>query len=405
MRLRIIPCLPFVPPLSLYLIATMLLNVMTDSVMHAVRCCAVPLRSLLLVAMIAIGGAPFGLNSVLANESIVDLESGSDAGVSELDLAESSDGDVQSEIELTDAELADCVSLASINPSCCERVFLFSTRHLPFDACRAPLEETPYKAWQIECGQSRSIEAQEYFASLRPDRPVVIYVHGNRMPASNIVNRAMQVRQTIKCNLDQPVDWLIFSWPSAQEGIAVHDVRRKADRCDAQSLYLATVMRAHVEAGTPLAVVGFSFGGRVVTGALHALAGGTLSGRTIPGPKIEGAAVDVGLVAPAIESNWLASCGYHRMATKNMDQLFLMYNRRDAVLKRYWLLEKVRSQTALGYSGPSSFAPRYDGTRLPVRSRDFSGSVRLRHVEMDYYENGCGCDFARLISDAGSQSY
>lgn len=295
--------------------------------------------------------------------------------------------------------------LVSLSPTDCERVFLFSTRHLPHDACCVSLDQPAFHIYQIECGQSRVIDSQQYFASIRPDRPVVIYVHGNRMPASNVVQRAMQVRQMIKRTLTQPVDWLIFSWPSAQEGIAIHDVRRKADRCDAQSLYLATIMRSHAAAGTPLAVVGFSFGGRVVTGALHAMAGGTLSGRSIPGATIEGAGVEVGLVAPAIESNWLASCGYHRFATKNMDQLFLMYNRRDAVLKRYWRLEKVRNQTALGYSGPTSFAPRIDGSRLPVRSRDFSGSVRLRHAELDYYENGCGRDFARLIQESASQAY
>ncbi|OYP33108.1 hypothetical protein CGZ80_17940 [Rhodopirellula sp. MGV] len=308
--------------------------------------------------------------------------------------------------DLSDEEFESSVPCELLNvaaPS--ERVFLFSTRHLPFDACHAPLDAPPFKVWQIHCGQSQAMDCDQYLASLHPGRPVVVYVHGNRMPASNIVNRAMQVRRTIQGGLDQPVDWLIFSWPSAKEGIAVHDVRRKADRCDAQSLYLATLLRMHVVAGTPMAVVGFSFGGRVVTGSLHALAGGGLSGRTIPGETIQGANINVGLVAPAIESTWLGSCGYHCLATKNMDQLSLMYNRSDAILKRYWLLEKVRNQTALGYSGPRCFAPRVDGSKLPVRARDFSGSVRLRHAELEYYENGCGCDFARLIRDAGNQTY
>ena len=115
----------------------------------------------------------------------------------------------------------------------------------------------------------------------------------------------------------------------------------------------------------------------------------------------------VGLVAPAIESGVLVRNGYHRQATKNMDRLLLLYNRRDILLKRYWLIEKVRRETALGFSGPSRFAPRLDGSKLPVRSRDCSPSVRLRHVELDFYRTGCnaGRDMAGLISAPYPQSH
>lgn len=234
-----------------------------------------------------------------------------------------------------------------------------------------------------------------------PGRPVVIYIHGNRMPADEITSRASSVRRQIRARcMRQPVDWVVFSWPSDREMAGVKDFREKADRCDAQGLYLASLMRNYVEASTPMVMIGYSFGARVATGALHALAGGRLAGRCLPTEPVTGANVNVGLVAPAIESNWLGGRGYHGHATKNMNQLVLLYNRRDVVLKRYWLLEKVRRETALGYSGPTCFAPRIDGSRLPVRSRDCSPSVKIRHSELDYYGAGChaGCDMARLIN-------
>ena len=289
-------------------------------------------------------------------------------------------------------------------PSCdcdADRTFVVSTRHLCTDVCRVCVNRVPFQIWQLDCRSSTRIDWNEYQTLLRPERPVVIYVHGNRMPADELVQRATKVRQYIRRRLHlSGVDWVYFSWPSERSGIGIRDVREKADRCDAEGLYLAKFLRPHVQASVPLAMIGYSFGARVVTGSLHALAGGCLGGRRLPEEGLTGANVRVALIAAAIESTWLAGNGYHGRATKNMDELMLLYNRRDAVLKRYWLIEKVRRETALGYSGPTHFAPRVDGTRLPVFSRDCSPSVRIRHAELDYYGTRCnaGGDMARLIN-------
>jgi hypothetical protein len=181
----------------------------------------------------------------------------------------------------------------------------------------------------------------------------------------------------------------------------VHDFRRKADRTEAQGLYLSWLLRKHVESDVPTTLIGYSFGVPVVTGALHALAGGKLGGRSLPGPAINGIPFDAGFVAPAIERHSLTSHGEYALATKNLDRLLLLYNRRDAVLKRYWLLDRVRGTVALGYSGPTAFAPRADGSKLSVRARDCSPSVGLQHVELNYYNKSClaGPEMAALIDD------
>ena len=63
-------------------------------------------------------------------------------------------------------------------------------------------------------------------------------------------------------------------------------------------------------------MIGYSFGGRVVTGSLHALAGGPLGRRVLHGSTVTGANIDVGLVAPAIEDDWLGTGQYHGNAPK-----------------------------------------------------------------------------------------
>ncbi len=283
-----------------------------------------------------------------------------------------------------------------------DRIFLVSTRHLTSDVRCADLAEVSLRIWQLRAGCTVPIDLPTYKSLLQPGRPVVIYVHGNRMPVEDAVARGNQVRCNIKRRMrTSGVDWVYFSWPSEKTSIGISDFREKADRTDVQGLYLAALLRTHVRAATPLTMVGYSFGARVITGSLHALAGGTLAGRSLPDDPIVGADIRVGLIAAAIESMWLTRRGYHGQATQNMNRLALLYNRRDAVLKRYWLLERVRQRTALGYSGPTRFATRVDGSRLPVRSRDCSPSVRLRHAELDYYGARCraGCDLAQLIDE------
>jgi hypothetical protein len=213
------------------------------------------------------------------------------------------------------------------------------------------------------------------------------------MPEKTAICYGLGIRQqSTRCRKSGPVDWVIWSWPSAKQGILVHDARRKADRTDTQGLYLSWVLRKHVEASVPTTLIGFSFGSRVITGGLHALAGGKLAGRRLPGSAITDARFDAGLLAPAIESDWMARCGYHSKATQNLDKLVVMYNQRDPVLKRYWLLERVRGNIAMGYSGPRTFAPRADGSKITVRARDCSPFVGKQHSELDYYKKSCRAD-------------
>ena len=228
----------------------------------------------------------------------------------------------------------------------------------------------------------------------------MIYVHGNRTPAPIAIERGLTIyRYVTRHRCSEPIDWVIWSWPSERKGILLHDAREKAKRTDAQGMYLAFFLRDNFTVADAPTMIGYSFGGRLVTGSLHALAGGRLGGRRLPGPEITGAGIRAGLVAPAIERSWLAANGYHGRATKNMNQMVLMYNHRDSVLKRYWLLDRVRSSVALGYSGPRAIGSRFDGSRLPVVARDFAQVIGNHHDELDYYQKDCraSSEMARLI--------
>ncbi len=292
----------------------------------------------------------------------------------------------------------------SYRPGDGDRFWRISTRRLPKNPCQSQLDSPALDVRSVTaCGQSTPSTWEDYIQTVGDGtRDAVIYVHGNRMDRENAIKYGLMIYRKSACRRKgRPIDWIIWSWPSEKNGILIHDARRKANRCDTQALYLSWVLRRHVEQNVPTALIGFSYGGRIITGALHALAGGKLGGRSLPEPPITGMPFDAALLAAAVDSNCMSRCGIHNRATKNLDRLVLLYNRKDVVLKRYWRLERIRGNTALGFSGSRSFAPRADGTALSVRSRDCSSGVGIQHNEMDYYEHPCfaGSEIANLIDD------
>ena len=282
-----------------------------------------------------------------------------------------------------------------------DRLWSVSTRSITSNACCADVEQPNLAFYEVSPnGCLKQTDIDQYLQGLSGSPHVVVYVHGNRMSSSDAIRRGLDVYRRTRSRVSQPaIDWVIWSWPSDKEGILVGDARRKFARLDAQGLYLSWLLRKQVQSGSDTTLIGYSFGGRVITGALHALGGGVLGGRKLPGEPTVGFPFKCGLVAPALERYALSKRGIHAVATQNLDRMLLLYNRRDAVLKRFWLVNRVRGTMALGYSGPSSFALRADGSELPVRSRDCSATVGLNHSELDYYYSTCcaGREMAALI--------
>jgi len=294
------------------------------------------------------------------------------------------------------------VIVSETTSSGCHQLWVIDTRGLPSDACQALLQEPRFRISRIDLCQNKcTASLGDLLDGRSSGRPVVIAVHGNRMDSGDALERGIFVYQNVVPYYQGPdVDFVIFSWPSDREGILIRDGREKAERTDAEGLYLAWFVRELVQRNVPIAIIGFSFGGRITTGAMHALAGGSLGGRKLPGEHITGANANVGLIAPALEDDWLRPGRYHGMATSNIQNMSILYNRRDAVLRRYWLLEKVRGSIALGFTGPKGLGPRVDGSPMPLFVRDCSLTVGIRHDEKKYYTQDCraGKQMAKLVS-------
>jgi hypothetical protein len=272
-----------------------------------------------------------------------------------------------------------------------DRLWLVSSRHLSNDTRCVNLAGPDLRAASIDrCGGCCPESLPSLLAQLTPGRPVVIHIHGNRMTERDALDRGRFIHRDLAVYLGcQPIDFMIYSWPSERSGFAVRDGRDKAERTEAEGLYFAWLLRELVNRNIPVTVIGYSFGGRIATGALHALAGGSLAGRRLTGQTIRGANIGVGLVAPALEENWLASGQYHGLASQNIRQMALFYNPRDAILRRYPLVDIATRGRALGYAGPQRLAPGFNGVVVPLFWRDCSRFLGIRHNEVEYYTQGC----------------
>ncbi len=283
-----------------------------------------------------------------------------------------------------------------------DRIWLINTRSISHHTRSMNLCQPDFIIERLDqCGHRRPSSLEEYLSSMTAARPRIIYVHGNRRDACRAITQGLYVYRQVACHRhgDQPFDWVIWSWPSEASAILVADAREKAQRTDSQGLYVAWLLREHYLRSQPTGLIGFSFGGRIVSGSLHALAGGSLGHRTIGEPTVKGANIDVGLLAPAVDTTWVMPNGQHGLASLNMNRLVLLYNHRDIALRFFKLISREPGGQALGYTGPRCIAPRYDGTKLPVRAFDCAQMVGNHHSEKLYYEQAAcaGHEMGSLI--------
>ena len=137
--------------------------------------------------------------------------------------------------------------------------------------------------------------------------------------------------------------------PATRSAARSSDVRTKADRSDVEAYYLArflAAMKPEVQTG----LIGYSYGARIIGGALHLLGGGTAA-------RLDGsawrAAADARRLVGRGRARRLARCRAAITARpcRMAEPWFITHNCCDPVLARYRWVEKCGDPVALGYSG------------------------------------------------------
>lgn len=281
-------------------------------------------------------------------------------------------------------------------------IFEISTRHLPdhFSSIDFQNPNVEVNKWQGNGWLRSSVE--DALPATNTDTLTILYVHGNFMERNNSLNRIRIIDGYLRQKTDRPYRLLMLSWPSQRERKPLRDVIDNAESAECQALYVSWILhRLHQE--SQVSLLSFSFGARAVTGGLHLNAGGSIPG-FCPTPTIDDGISPkyrVGLVAPAIDRDWIAPNGRHGLALTDVDSLVNLYNSRDPVLRRFRFLDRIGRPIAAGFAG---FNGRESFSNPPATS-PLSGQSRIRqydcgtiigntHSEKSYYGE---CPYFRLM--------
>lgn len=272
-------------------------------------------------------------------------------------------------------------------------VWEISTRHLP-DRFRCINNDNPgFDVHRFECGRGWVRDSLDK-ALVDDGRLPIIYVHGNFMERNNSLNRVLIINNYLKPRAGRPYRLIMFSWPSQRESKPLHDVFENAESAECQSLYVAWLLEK-LGRHSEVSVLGFSFGARSVTGALHLASGGSIPGfahRSVAPEDGVQSIYRVGLVAPALDRTWLMTNGKHRMALDRVDAMVNLYNSKDPILRRFRFLDGGARPVAAGFAGfvglTASSDPRVTvplAGQSKIRQYDCGSVIGTTHSEKSYY--------------------
>jgi hypothetical protein len=265
-----------------------------------------------------------------------------------------------------------------------DQIWLISTRSL---GCTVTIDEPPNFHVRRRSAEGLWISSSigEFLASDDPGIPTCIVIHGNQVDYPYAIEQGMLAYRQLTAGLpaDHAIRFVIWSWPSDRVHGILKDVRLKASRTPNESKYLAWTLR-QLNSNTQVRLVGFSFGARIATGALHVVAGGDLNGFSLAPASGTRTPVRAVLVAAALHNDWLAEGRPHGEALEIVDAMLLINNSCDAALKRYRFLDSCRDAEALGYTGPAGWSPHY----AKIREVDACCDLGKAHDWNGYLNSG-----------------
>jgi hypothetical protein len=232
------------------------------------------------------------------------------------------------------------------------QIWLISTR----SATYRPGGDMRLKYWRYHRGRWVVSSRWQFLASNEPQLPTCFFVHGNRVTfrESSTNGWSAYRRMAAQAGPRQRFRFVIWSWPSERIRGPLRDVKAKARVADNHAVYLAWLID-QIEPSTQVSFLGYSYGARVVTGALHTLGGGQINGRRLVyRVHRQRTPMRAVLMAAALDNSWLTPRQRHGMAMSQVERLLVMKNPMDRALRAYhFLYGLLRGPAALGYTGLS----------------------------------------------------
>ncbi len=262
-----------------------------------------------------------------------------------------------------------------------DQIWLISTRSLD---CPAGNSEPAYEVMRYDGAAWQSSTLTEFLAADSPSLPTDFYIHGNFETDYGAQENGLTIySRLVACAAaDRPIRFVIWSWPSDPGHHKVRLIREHADRADVDAWYLGSLLN-RINPRVPLGLIGYSFGARIATGALHLLGGGEMCGMALalanPAPK---RSIRVVLVAAAEDCDTLYPGGANGNALSVVDRMLMLNNGCDQALRLYPHLDKCCPADALGYVGLGGNYPN-------VAQFDACCTIGKKHDWRLYFCNDC----------------
>lgn len=215
-------------------------------------------------------------------------------------------------------------------------------------------------------GQKEVRDAAAFQATLRPDLPICVIVHGSFMEWAELYDFAPKVQRWIQSG--QPLaraQFVFFTWPSEDRNLNLGpiDLAPRGIQASYNGIYLAHFL-TQLPPQAPVSLVGHSHGTRVIAAALHMLGGGYVSRYRLamqPQPR----RIRTVFLAAALDRHWMMPNGRFEAALPMMERMLNMVNRSDYSLQLY-PLRRPFSDVAIGHVGLGTSGSAYLG---PYRDR------------------------------------
>ena len=222
--------------------------------------------------------------------------------------------------------------------------------------------------------------------------PTVIFVHGNQISPGDAKQEGLATyrRMVWASDSSTPIRFVIFSWPSSKISGLLRDVQVKAQRTRPAGVQLAWLID-QLPGQTPVELIGFSFGARIITGSLHVLGGGDLMGLTLAARQNpDRQPMNAVLFAAALDSDWLCPGHYHGQAMTQVDRMMLLNNCNDMAMEYYRFSSQCGNPQALGLCGPTCIDA---AGAAKIRQRDLSRWVSQHDLMAYICAPGVAADF------------
>lgn len=229
-----------------------------------------------------------------------------------------------------------------------DQVWVVSTRCLGCP-CGGP-GEPAWQIWRYEKGWWQPKTLAEFYATDSAHVVTPFYIHGNRIDHPQACQDGLSVyfQMVGKFDDEPPARFVIWSWPSSQIKGPLNDVRTKAARSDVDAYYLARFL-ADMQPDVRAGLIGYSFGARIASGAMHLLGNGSLLGWQLA--AAERPQVRIAMWAAAEHNHWYLPGNFHDRALATGDAWFVTINCCDPVLSRYHNIDPCSNPVAVGYAG------------------------------------------------------